>query len=222
MLSEDYLLKLLKPLAYVIPRLLALRKAADYDDAIRLIEQTSQQLTGLEPALIQALSAQSLTDVLAADSPIGAGQCIGLAALFTEQGKIFEAQSRWADADNTYFNALYLLLRVLPNSSAGVISEQRPLVDDLVFKLKGSDMPLTMRHNLFHFYASSGAYAHAEDALFDLIEWVGQQSPAAIKPYISDGVAFYHTLQAKSDAELIAGDLPRDEVEQGLADLLAL
>jgi len=220
MLTEDYLLKLLKPLAYVVPRLLSLRKDAHYDDALTLIQQTGQQLTGLDPALISALSAQSLTELLAADSPVGAAQCLGLATLFYEQGKIYEAQSKWAEADTAYFNALYLFLRVLPNSDHSVIDENKPLVDDLVFKLKGSALPEAIRYNLFHFYAGIGAYAYAEDTLFDLIELVEQTGSA--KAVITDGIAFYQTLKEKSDAELIAGDLPRDEVEQGLQDLLDL
>ena len=220
MLTEDYLLKLLKPLAYVIPRLLALRKVANYDEAQTVIQQTGQQLTGLEPALINALSAQSLIDLLAADSPVGAAQCLGLATLFLEQGKLYEAQSKWPEADTAYFNALYLLLRVLPNSSQTVVDEHLAYVDDLVFKLKGYDLPETLRYNLFRFYADAGAYAHAEDALFDLIEMLKQTS--STKAVITDGIAFYQTLKNKSDAELIAGDLPRDEVERGLQDLLSM
>ena len=42
------------------------------------------------------------------------------------------------------------------------------------------------------------------------------------KAVITDGIAFYQTLKDKSDEELIAGDLPRDEVERGLQDLLAM
>jgi len=220
MLTEDYLLKLLRPLAYVIPRLRALRYEAHHDEALTLIQKTEQQLTGLDPELINALSAQSLTELLAADSQAGAAQCIGLASLFLEQGKIYEAQSKWTEADTTFINALYLYLRVLPISNRNIVDEHLANVDDLVFKLKGFTLPSVMYSNLFHFYSSVGAYAHAEDILFQLVDLMEQTGSA--KTIITDGIAFYQMLKDKSDADLIAGDLPRDEVERGLQDLLAL
>ena len=36
---------------------------------------------------------------------------------------------------------------------------------------------------------------------------------------IQQGIAFYQRLQVKSDADLEAGELSRDEVKEGLAEL---
>ena len=59
--------------------------------------------------------------------------------------------------------------------------------------------------------------AAAEDILFRLIEFDAED--AAVTQV---GIAFYETLRGKSDAELIAGNLPRDEVESGFQEWLAL
>ncbi len=60
-----------------------------------------------------------------------------------------------------------------------------------------------------------GRYADAEDALFEAIDAAPDDSGP-----IDSGILFYQRLLAKDDAELEAGDLPRDEVKTGLAELL--
>jgi hypothetical protein len=66
---------------------------------------------------------------------------------------------------------------------------------------------------LFRYLEDRALYATAEDALY---EWVDREDPAAI----SEGIAFYERLLAKSDAELAQGNLPRAEVEEGRGELL--
>jgi hypothetical protein len=40
--------------------------------------------------------------------------------------------------------------------------------------------------------------------------------------YVEEGIDFYDRLLAKPDEDLVAGDLPRDEVAEGLARIRAL
>jgi len=61
-----------------------------------------------------------------------------------------------------------------------------------------------------------GKYSQAEDALFEMIE-----AEDAGEGIVEQGIAFYTRLQQKSDAELLAGNLPREEVAEGLAHLKA-
>ncbi|HEV2660598.1 MAG TPA: DUF6483 family protein, partial [Ktedonobacteraceae bacterium] len=66
---------------------------------------------------------------------------------------------------------------------------------------------------LFAYYELSGQYARAEDTLFDLLETGNNRE------MVESGRAFYTRLLAKSDADLQAGNLARDEVDEGLAQL---
>ena len=67
---------------------------------------------------------------------------------------------------------------------------------------------------LMEHYERAGAFAQAENALFAMIESQPQN-----KAVLESGRAFYHRLLSKSDAVLAAGDLSRDELEQGIRDL---
>jgi hypothetical protein len=68
---------------------------------------------------------------------------------------------------------------------------------------------MLMRH-----YEQHGAFAKAEDALFDLLEAEPGNSDA-----LEFGIAFYERLRGQSDMALAKGNLPRQELEAGLAEL---
>jgi len=59
-----------------------------------------------------------------------------------------------------------------------------------------------------------GDFARAEDALFRVLKLIGPQPEV-----LSRGRVFYQELLTLDDATLEAGNLPRDEVEESLADI---
>jgi len=67
---------------------------------------------------------------------------------------------------------------------------------------------------LMQHYERTGEFAKAEDALFAMLE-AEPKNPRLIK----FGIAFYRRLELQNDASLETGNLPRAEVEAGLADL---
>jgi hypothetical protein len=60
----------------------------------------------------------------------------------------------------------------------------------------------------------TGSFAKAEDAFFALLDVEPGNSRL-----IDFGIAFYQRLQSQSNEALVAGDLPRAEVEAGLGEL---
>jgi hypothetical protein len=63
-------------------------------------------------------------------------------------------------------------------------------------------------------YEQVGAFGKAEDVLFAMME-----SEPNEPGLVSFGIAFYQRLAGKSDVSLNDGNLPRTEVESGLAEL---
>jgi hypothetical protein len=63
-------------------------------------------------------------------------------------------------------------------------------------------------------YERIGAFGKAEDALFALLE-VEPNEPKLL----DFGISFYHRLETQSDNRLAEGNLPRTELEAGLAEL---
>ncbi|MDI3341978.1 MAG: DUF6483 family protein [Sphaerobacter sp.] len=90
-------------------------------------------------------------------------------------------------------------------------------VDELLAQLRAYELPSRVRDELWQHFARRGQYAKAEDWLFTLVE-----DPEAPADLLDRGVAFYLRLSAASDADLLAGALPREEVAAGLAELHAI
>jgi tetratricopeptide (TPR) repeat protein len=70
--------------------------------------------------------------------------------------------------------------------------------------------------NLISYNAQLGRFADAEDAL-----WKGLEVSGNHPDILRRGVAFYENARKQADKRLEAGDLPRDEVEEGYEDLQA-
>ncbi|MFW5966911.1 MAG: DUF6483 family protein [Persicimonas sp.] len=68
--------------------------------------------------------------------------------------------------------------------------------------------------NLISYNEKLGRFADAEDAL-----WKGLDVSGNHPDVLKRGLAFYEHLRKQADGRLEKGDLPRDEVEEGLADL---
>jgi hypothetical protein len=67
---------------------------------------------------------------------------------------------------------------------------------------------------LMHHYERTGQFAKAEDALFDIIE-----AAPAHQQVLEFALAFYERLQSQTTTALEAGNLPRAEVQAGLAQI---
>jgi hypothetical protein len=83
-----------------------------------------------------------------------------------------------------------------------------------VSALAGAPLPLATLARLMQHYERFGEFGRAEDALFSMLE----QEPhnAALVDF---GYSFYERLLRQTDANLEVGNLPRAEVEAGLAEL---
>src|SRR5213076_534213 len=86
-------------------------------------------------------------------------------------------------------------------------------IDELVQRLGDRPLPAPVLRRLFRYLEDRGLYATAEDALY---EWLDLNDTDALK----EAVMFYERLSQKSDEELVRGNLPRSEVEEGRASLI--
>ena len=92
--------------------------------------------------------------------------------------------------------------------------EYAPSVEDITTGLDAYVLPAPTSLALLRYYERAGAYGRAEDALFEALEAEPGNADA-----IEAGLAFYKRLRQQTDAALVAGNLPRDEVKAGLAEL---
>jgi hypothetical protein len=87
-------------------------------------------------------------------------------------------------------------------------------VESFVQVLQDTPLPLNTQARLMQHFERLGEFSKAEDALFAMLE----AEPREPK-LLEFGIGFYARLGAQSDAALSAGNLPRAELQAGLAEL---
>jgi tetratricopeptide (TPR) repeat protein len=213
MIRQDYIMRLIEQLGSVLVKLLRLKESGEYQEALQTINRTYQQFFGLSADLIGSVPDDYLLDTLKTGEVLDGDKCIIIALLLKEEGDVYEALKNHDESYHRYLKSLRLFLEVVISNAPMSLPEHLAQVETVIHNLEPYDLPPAVKTRLWQYYEKTGNYAKAEDVLFRLLD-------AQPRGKISqEGIAFYKRLLAKSDAELQAGGLPRDEVEEGLQEL---
>jgi hypothetical protein len=219
MIRRDYILRMLEEFFEVLARIRALQKGEKWQEASLAADKEFLQLVGARPQAIVHLSETELLARLIKGEPSQAvrEKTLMLATLLKEAGDISYGQTRDVEGRSFYLKGLQLLLGVLEREQVVDFPEFVPRVDAFLQVLSDAPLPITTQGMLMQHFERIGEFAKAEDVLFSMIE--AQPGNLAL---LSFGVAFYQRMLGKSDDVLQAGNLPRVELESGLAHILAL
>jgi uncharacterized protein DUF6483 len=213
---EDYLRRLIVEMGRMWSRIVGLIKARQLPAARAMVDQAFQQVLGLPPEDARTLSPHELiARLMIGETPdAGRDKCCAMAALFGASGDIAAAEQD-ADASADFDRkALEILLTILARTPDFAPPDYTPTVAELVERLSMYELPLETNLLLMRYYEQTGAYAKAEDVLFEMLD----AAPGALD-LLAAGRAFYERLRHQSDPQLAAGDLTRAEVEAGIAEL---
>jgi hypothetical protein len=208
-IHNDYILRMISQLAKVLAHIVQLREKGRDDDALREIDQSMQKLCGLNSQLVNSLSEASLIAALRGGATLDVGKCLVLAGLLKEEADVLLDRDREDDAAARYLKSLALYLEAMHDDARLVLPSYVERIQTVAEALDEFMMPLEIRTSLMEYYEMSGAFGAAEDVLLDMLEDEEDDAQAI-------GTGFYERMLALSDDELATGDLPRDEVLEGL------
>ena len=214
-MREDYLLRHIRQFIQALTSIRGLAEIHQEHAALDAINEAAGQLLGLRSARGPALSVRERVAQLTAGelTELGRDTRAALAALLKEAGAIHVRQSRETEGFRCYIQALHLLIDLELND-ADASPDWAPRVEELVAAVSRYSLPSTINSQLLQYYERIGAFAKAEDVLFAMR--AAEPDDDSVRAL---GRSFYRRLQHRSDADLLAGELPRDEVEDGLAEL---
>jgi len=215
MIRNDYIMKMIAQLVKALQQILKLKESGRHDDAMREIDQAMQRICGLNSLLVNTLTEESLAATLRGGATIDHGKCIVLAGLLKEEGDIFKARGLDDESFARYHKALYLYLEAFTSEEELRLPDYSEKIAELVGELEDYVLPRATMARLVRYYEREGDFAAAEDAVDLLLEEDDSAEARAIAREL------YERLLERSDAELDAGNLTRDEVREGLARVSA-
>ncbi len=213
MIKNDYILRLVEQFFQILRRIVNYRAEKRYEEALALVRQGYRSFLGADADFMDRHSADELLDMM--DSGLlNAEQLIMAAKLLKEEAELLELLEVPLEARSRRLKSLTLFLAVFFGPGCdrlGIFFEDvEPLSDDLLKE----GLPSNLMRRLPEFYEQRGRFAKAEDTLFTYLE-----NQPDDREKIDEGIAIYERLLAKTDPELEAGGLPRDEIVETLREL---
>ena len=210
MIHNDYIMKMIAQLARAMEHILSLRKSKRHDDAMREVDLALQRIVGLNSQLINSLTPESLREALRGGVGFDVGKALVIADLLKIEGDILRERGEDEEADERYFKSLFLYGEAFGEEVKIDGSRFVDNVQRVLFELNEYALPVAMREKIVAFLEENGKYSAAEDILFDMLE---DDDTEAVRAF---GRSFYERLLERSDEELARGNLPREELLDGL------
>ena len=216
MIRRDYILRMIEEFIQALARINALKKGQRWQEAAGAMDDEFQRLIGTGAQAVARLTETELLARLIRGEPTQAvhDKTLLLTSLLKEAGDLAATQDREEESRCCYLKGLHLLLNTLAREEVSALPDFVPRVEMFSAALRGTPVPLETQALRMQHYEKSGQFAKAEDALFAMLEVEPGNSGL-----VEFGMSFYQRLQRQSDASLAAGNLPRPELEAGLADL---
>lgn len=214
MVKNDYVMRMIEQLSVVIGQIIGLKNEKKYEESQEILNTTLKRYLGLNLQSLDILSYRDLIRVISAGEKPDSEKCIILAELLKQESGIYAAQGNHINSFNLQLKSLNILIEVLL-TDADVYSEQYlDKIKEIINLVKAYEIPSDSKGLLFQFYELTGSYDKAEDVFF---EWLESEKDS--KDVIDKGTAFYKRLMDKGEKELIKGNLPVNEVVEGLKKL---
>lgn len=218
MYRRDYIMRQIEFMVEVMQQVSGLAREKRYQAAMTAIDESLESLFGLNGTRITRLFGReplsALTFGEAAD--LSQAKLIAAAALLQEAGEIQAEQGAEHESFASFASALEMLLTGLLDHDGAPLPDYAPEVEALTAVLAPFHLPTHLNQLLLRYYHKQGLLDQAENVLFEMLE---QAPEDASIPGM--GITFYQLILKESDAHLEAGNLPREEAEASLAELLA-
>ena len=215
MMRRDYILRMIEEFFQLLSRLNAQKRGQLWQQAAGSIDAEFQRLVGAGAAAVVKLSETELLAKVIQGEPTQAvrEKTLMVTTLLKEAGDVAAGQDRSEESRAYYLKGLDLLLGTLASGDLLVCPEFVPKVEVFLSALGDWPLPVPTQGLLMQHFERVGEFGRAEDALFAI------RDAEPDNPVVAEfGSAFYRRLAGQSDAALAAGNLPRPELEAGLAE----
>lgn len=212
--EKDYLMRIVKQFTTAIGKIMGLKAENKIEESQEVIRDTLKYFTDLKIEVIETLPYDILIHKVSGSRLINAEKYLMLGELLIQQADIYETKGEKSRARNLYTKSLNIKIDILLNDDNLVSEQNLDSVNKLIDKIGLFNLPTESKLLVFRYYVLAENYAKAEDMLYNLLETNGPN-----KEILRKGIEFYEKLINIDHDKLERGNLPIDEVLEGLANL---
>jgi hypothetical protein len=137
MFIEDYILRQIAFATVVIAKVLGLSKTGKHNEAYEMIDQTIEELLGLDASIVKQMDDAGLVSLLTSFQVIDSGKLFALADLFKAEGDVLASQERNQESQQSYQRALNLFHIFSSHHPDSLETDIQVRINELQEKLKG-------------------------------------------------------------------------------------
>lgn len=217
MFQKDYIMRMIEQFTAVLAKIMGLKSSGETEEAQQVLNEALEQFTGLSEEAIQRLSYNDLINLVGGINEINSKKCIILAELLKVKADIYLDSDNLDKSHNLYLKSLNIYVETILASNGSGKHPNHAVISEIINRIKQFSVPYETQNLLFHYYESIAEYGKAENVLFELLAQDIQRDIVLL-----EGIAFYERLSGKSPEELEKGNLPMDEVLEGIDQIMAL
>lgn len=216
MIRQDYIIRLIEQFGQAWSLVVGQIHAKLFPSARATLDQAYQHLLGLPSDNARSFSSGDLLARMYVGTSVehGRERSIILGALLSAEGDLATEQDDPDLGAWYYQKALDILLATLRRFPDQPLPDYVPSIEHITDALADYHVPITTNRLLLGYYEAQGAFASAEDCLFDMLTHTTD-----MQPILEMGESFYQRLQLHTDEDLAAGNFSRQEIAAGLAEL---
>lgn len=214
MFTEDYIMRMINQMIIVLASIIGLRKAGQYKEAQQLVNQSLEQLLGLDAGLVRQIDESSLLKILTTQAGLDTDRLYIIAELYEQESYIYFDQENFTSANADFQRALHFYLEIALEDTAEDYPELNHKIKELDQRLGEQALPLDLLFMLFDYYERQQEYGAVERVISRLLDQPDSQTE--IKQSV---LAYYRGLLDKKDQDLLAGGVSRSHVRSRITTL---
>jgi hypothetical protein len=216
MIKNDYLTTKMKELTLIITRVLKSNDSKQLEESRQMVNEAFKKLLGLNSELAGSLSYNDLMKLVGAYESAEAMKFVILAQLLKLDGDMYKAEGENIRSFNIYIKSLIIYIKsALLDSDC--LEQGEEIINEIINEIGEYELPNDSRVLIFKYFELVNKFDKAEDMLFDLLEDTDNE-----EDIVQEGVYFYERLLEKTEEALEDGNLPLEEVQDGIERLKVL
>ena len=185
----------------------------DINKAKERVNKELKALIGLDINTIDILSFKSIEELISKEKQYNTEKYIAFGELMKLEGEIFGKENKENEKIGYYEKSLEGFYKAYSEDDS-IDSKYLDDAVDVVADLSNYEFSLDIDKKMLKTYEMANKFDKAEDTLFYMLRKTNNDGSI-----ILEGMKFYNRLKERELEELIEGNLPIEEVEDGISEL---